>query len=142
MTTDTRTSAARWFLPVAGLALVWNLMGVAAYLRQVIMDPSELPDAQRAFYESMPVWATSAFAIAVFAGVAGVVGLMLKKRWAFSVLVLSVVGIVIQMSHSLFIGNGMDVFGTPALILPLVTLAIGLGLVWLAVSARQKGWIR
>lgn len=133
--------AAGWFLPVAGLALVWNLLGVAAYLSQMMMNLSTLPESQRAFYAAIPAWATSAFAIAVFAGVVGVFGLLLKKRWALGVLVVSVLGIIVQMSYSLLIGNGLEVFGASALVLPLVTLAIGLGLVWLAVFAKKKGWL-
>ena len=130
-----------WFLPVAALALVWNLMGVVAYLSQMTMDLSVLEDAQRAFYESIPAWATAAFAIAVFAGVAGSVGLLLKKRWAIRVLVISCFGIVVQMTHSLLLGNGLDVFGTSALILPLVTLAIGLALIGFAILSRNRAWI-
>ncbi len=130
-----------WFLPVAALALVWNLMGVVAYLSQMTMDLSVLEDAQRAFYESIPAWATAAFAIAVFAGVAGSVGLLLKKRWAIRVLVISCIGIVVQMTHSLLLGNGLDVFGTSALILPLVTLAIGLALIGFAILSKNRAWI-
>ncbi len=138
---NTTTKPPMWFLVVAGLALVWNLMGVAAYLNQMTMDLSALPEAQRFFYQSIPAWATAAFAIAVFAGVAGSIGLLLKKRWAIPVLVVSFVGAVVQMTHSLLLGNGLEVFGTSALILPLITLAIGLALIGFAMLSKNRAWI-
>ena len=141
MNESAKTKPAKWFLPVAGLALVWNLMGVAAYLNQMTMDLSILPDAQRAIYESIPAWATAAFAIAVFAGVAGSVGLLMKKGWAVPVLVVSFVGIVVQTTHTLLLGNGLEVIGSSILILPLITLAIGLALIGLAFLSRTRAWI-
>jgi len=116
-------------------------MGVAAYLGQMTMDLSALPDAQRAFYESIPTWATAAFAIAVFAGVAGSIGLLLKKRWAIPVLVVSFASVVVQVTHSLLLGNGLEVFGTSALILPLATLATGLALIGFAYLSKNRAWI-
>ncbi|MFK8016560.1 MAG: hypothetical protein AB8G17_14095 [Gammaproteobacteria bacterium] len=141
MTAPSKVRPAKWFLPVAGVALVWNLLGVVAYLSQMSADLSTLPDAQRAFYESMPAWATAAFAIAVFSGVAGSVGLLLRQSWASPALVLSVAGVAVQMTHSLLLGDGMAIFGPSALVLPLLTLAIGLGLVTLARTARKRSWI-
>jgi len=141
MTAPSTVKPAKWFLPVAGVALVWNLLGVVAYLGQMSADLSALPDAQRAFYESMPAWATAAFAIAVFGGVAGSVGLLLRKSWALPALVLSVAGVAVQMTHSLLLGNGMAIFGSSALVLPLLTFAIGLGLVGLARLAKTRAWI-
>ena len=135
------TKPPMWFLVVASLALVWNLMGVAAYLNQMTMDLSVLPEAQRLFYQTIPAWATAAFAIGVFAGVAGSIGLLLKKRWAIPVLVVSFGGVVVQMIHSLLLGNGLDVFGTSASILPLITLAIGLALVGFAMLSKNRAWI-
>ena len=141
MNSPTNTKPPAWFLIVAGLALAWNLIGVAAYVGQVTMDLSSLPDSQRAFYESIPAWATAAFAIAVFAGAAGSLALLLKKRWASPVLVVSCLGMLAQMTHSFFLGNGLEIFGTSALILPLATLAIGLALIGFAIFAKNKAWI-
>ena len=63
-----------WFMVVAVLLLVWNLLGVMAYIMQVTMSPetlAALPDAQRQLYENTPAWATAAFAIAVSGGALG-----------------------------------------------------------------------
>ena len=59
----------RWFIVTAALAVVWNLLGVAAFVMQISMTPemiAELPEAQQALLESMPQWVLIAFAIATY----------------------------------------------------------------------------
>ena len=41
---DSNSKAPKWLLIVGIIALVWNLMGVAAYVMQVTMGPDELAD--------------------------------------------------------------------------------------------------
>ncbi len=134
-------SPPNWFWAVSGLALVWNLMGVAAFVGQMTMDLSTLPAAERAFYESTPAWATVAFVVAVFGGVLGSVGLLLRKSWAFAMLVACFLGIVVQDGHSLFIGDGIEVFGPAVFILPLFTFAIAAALAGFARYSELQGWI-
>ncbi|MES2754587.1 MAG: hypothetical protein V4659_07980 [Pseudomonadota bacterium] len=70
---------------VGVVGALFNLGGVQAYLAHVGMfgpDAAAVPAGSPA----LPVWVTSAFAIAVFAGVIGSVGLALLKRWARPVL--------------------------------------------------------
>ncbi len=134
-------SPPNWFWVVSGLALVWNLMGVVAFVSQMTMDLNTLPAAEQAFYESTPAWATVAFAVAVFGGVLGSVGLLLRKSWAFAMLVACLLGIVVQDGHSLFIGDGIEVFGPAGLILPLFTFGIAAALAWFARYSGQQGWI-
>ena len=74
---------ATWFWIVSTIALVWNLMGVMAYITQVTMSPETLqamPEPKRALYVSIPMWATGAFAFAVWGGAAGCVLLLLRKK--------------------------------------------------------------
>ncbi len=130
-----------WFWVASGLGLVWNLIGVAAFVGQMTMDLSTLSAAEQAFYESTPAWATVAFAVAVFGGVLGCVGLLLRKGWAFAMLVACLLGIVVQAGHSLFIGDGIEVFGSAVFILPLFTFAIAAALAGFARYSSQQGWI-
>ena len=131
----------RWFWVVSGIALVWNLIGVAAFLGQMTMDTSSLSNAERAFYESTPVWATIAFGVAVSAGVLGCVALLLRQRWAILTFIVSISGIVIQDVHSIFIGGGIEVFGVAGLVLPFLTLSIAAALIGHARYSARKGWI-
>ena len=144
MTENTAQTAPKWFLIVAILALVWNFMGVAAYIAHAYMSPgalAALPEAERALYESIPAWATAAFAIAVFGGALGSLFLVVKKDWALPVLVLSLAGILVQQFHSFILINSIEVYGPGGMIMPAMVLLIAIYLVWLAKSAKAKGWI-
>src|SRR5690349_18559058 len=78
--------APAWFRVVAALGLLWNLFGVYAYLETV----GAVPRSDQAMSSAnMPAWVTGAFAISVFAGVFGALGLLLLRRWAKLLLALS-----------------------------------------------------
>lgn len=133
-----------WFWIIAGVALVWNAMGVMAFVMQVTMSPEALaamPEAERALYETFPVWALLAFAAAVFGGAIGSVLLLLRKALAYPVFVISLAGIIIQMIYNFFIAETMDVYGPGSTIMPIMVLVIGAFLVWFSKSSKQKGWV-
>lgn len=134
----------RSFLVVAGVGLVWNLLGVAAYVGQVTMDPgalSALPEAERMLFENVPSWATAAFAIAVNGGALGCLLLLLRKALATPVLIASLLGVLVQMYHSFFIANSIEVYGPGGMIMPISVLIIAVYLVWYSMDATKKGWI-
>lgn len=143
MTQETSKPPA-WFWIVAAVALVWNLLGVSAFVMQVSMSPetlAALPEAERALYESFPLWALIAFAAAVFGGAVGSVLLLMKNKLAQTAFVISVVGVVLQMIYNLFIGKTMDVYGPGSIAMPIMILLFAGFLVWLSRTATAKGWI-
>ena len=137
------TPTPKWYMPVTILALVWNLIGCAAYLSDVMLTPeavAQMPADQQALYAARPAWAVAAYAIAVWGGALGSLGLVLKKRWASALLMASVAGLIVQDAA---------LFGlSPVSISPLVyvlqgmVLVIGLALVRLAGTASARGWLR
>ena len=141
MNRTTDSQPPKWFWAASGVALLWNLMGVMAFVAQMTLDLEPLAEAERAFHEATPAWATAAFAVAVFGGTVGCIALLLRKSWAFLMLVICLAGIVIQISHSLFIGNGIEVFGPQGLVLPALTFGIGAALVWFARYSTIQGWL-
>lgn len=134
-----------WFWVVAVVALIWNLLGVMAYLGMVYMSPEDfaaMTDAQQALMESTPGWVTGAFAIAVFGGVLGCLYLLLRKKLAIPLLGLSLGGVLVQMFHSFFLTEATEVYGAfQGLIMPVLVIVIALLLLIFARSARAKGWI-
>lgn len=144
MSDDTQSAIPRSFWIISSVALVWNLVGVANYLFQVTMTDEalmQLPENQRLLMESVPAWATAAFAIAVFGGTLGCVLLLLKKALASPVFIVSLVGIVAQLYHAFVIANAMEVYGPAGVVLPALVMVIGVLLVWYSRSAADKGWI-
>ena len=136
--------APRSFLVVGLVALLWNLMGVSVYLMQVTMSAETLallPEAERILMESLPAWATGAFAIAVFGGLLGCVGLLLKKAWSVPVFLVSLIAIVVQFAHWLFMTNSREVYGSEVFIMPALVTLVGAFLVWYSRGAKAKGWL-
>ena len=81
-----------WFKVVAILALIWNLLGVMAFVGQMLTTPeqiAELPLAEQNLYAATPIWATLAFAIAVVSGALGSLALLMKKAFCYQLFVLS-----------------------------------------------------
>ena len=143
--TATAQKAPTWFWVVAIIALIWNLMGLAAFFGQVMMTPeaiAELPAEQQPLYENIPVWVNIAFACAVIGGTLGCVGLLIRKRWALPVLVLSLLGVLVQMSHSFFMTNAVAVLGPTALVMSLLVIVIGVLLIGFARFSISKGWLQ
>jgi hypothetical protein len=141
----TTTKPATWFWVVSAIALVWNLMGIMAYMAQVTMSPEALqalPENERTLIESVPAWATGAFAIAVWGSTFGSVLLLMRKKLATPVLIFSLAGIVVQMYYNVFMSKSLDVYGPGGLAMPVMVLMIGVFLIWFSRKATANGWIR
>ncbi len=143
MTTTNKPSAVFWIIAV--IALIWNGMGAMAYVGQQMMTPEALdllPEAERALYNDIPVWATSAFAIAVWGGLLGALLMLFRKKWAKTLFLISLLGIIVQMIYNFFISGAMDVYGPGGMIMPIMVIVIGIFLVWYCNKAIAKGWLK
>jgi hypothetical protein len=124
-----------WLRLAAGLALLWNLIGVFEYLRSV----GVVAGGDAAMADAMPGWVVGCFALAVFAGALGSLGLLMLKRWSKILLIASLAAVAAQ-SLWLFAMRDAPPAGS-AMVLPLVVLLIAAVLAWLAVSADRRGWL-
>lgn len=143
-TTNTQGSIPKWFTIAATLALVWNLMGVLAFVGQVTMTDemmAQLPQAEQTLYRTIPLWATIAFACAVFAGALGSLALLMKKVLAQPLLILSLAGVIIQMFHAFIISNSFEVLGASGAIMPIMVVIIAIALVRLVSKAKAQYWL-
>lgn len=134
----------RSFLIISIVALIWNLLGVASFIMQVPMRSemlANLEEAQRALYQSMPMWVDGAFAIAVFGGLLASVGLVMKKAWCVPVFIVSLAAIIVQFGYWLLIADTIEVMGIEAAYLPLLITAIAIFLVWYSRDAKSKDWL-
>ncbi len=133
------------FWIIAGVALVWNLIGLMIYYMQVTSSPEELAqyynEAELAFVTSTPSWATSAYAIAVTAGVLGCLFLLLRKAWAIPMFIISLAGVVVQDVYAFLIADGIGVWGLKAAVLPVIVLVVGVALILYSRGTKDKGWI-
>ena len=141
---DRATEAVHWsFFLIAGVGLVWNLLGIANFVFQLSPDNvAAMPESHQAIIAGRPGWAHAAFAVAVFGGAVGCMRLLLRRGLAFAVLALSLAGIIVQMLPYVgMVGEQITDSGEIFMIFVL-TPAIGVLLMWYARFAGGKNWLR
>jgi hypothetical protein len=130
-------SAPAWLRIVAALGLLWNLFGVYNYLMTVGM----VGGANVAAASAMPAWVTGAFAIAVFGGTLGCIGLLMLRSWSKLLLLISLLG-VLAMDVWMFALSGLGATMAGAEMgVTVAVVVVAVLLVWLANSAGKKGWL-
>ncbi len=134
-----------WFWIVSVLALLWNGMGVFAFISDFNMSPEKLSAftvEQQAVLAEYPSWTKIFYGLATIAGFLGCVGLLMRRSWAVPMFFASLIGIIVQQGHSIFMTRALEVFGTAtALVFPAVILVAAIVLLFFARSARGKGWL-
>lgn len=130
-----------WFLVVATLALLWNILGCIAVGMDMTVDVQSLPAAQQALH-ARPAWGIAGSVVAVLAGALGCVGLLLRGRWALPVLVVSLLAIIVQDIDLFVLGAAVQLAGPVVVVMQGLVLVIGIALVMLARHARSRGWLK
>ncbi len=129
-----------WIIGI--IALIWNILGVVAYLMQAYMTEEDLlalPVEEQALYSDIPAWVTAAFALAVFGGLLGCLLLLLRKKLATFVFIISLIGIIVQMIYNVFMSKAAEVFGPGNMIMPLMVIVIGTFLIWYSKRLQDQG---
>src|SRR5687767_1690247 len=96
--TTVKTGIPAWYWIAAGLALLFEATGCFMYLAQVGADRATLPLDQRAMWDATPSWMVAAYAIAVWVGLAGAALLLLRRKLAVPVLLVSLIAVIVQFS--------------------------------------------
>jgi len=133
-----------WHLWVVGIiALLWDAMGAFNYLmtqtRNEAYMASFTPE-QLEFYYGFPSWVVGAWAIAVWGGLLGAVLLLLRRKLAFPVLLVSLIAMVLTTIHNYVLSNGMEVMGgAGALIFSAIIFLVALALVIYSWAMTRNG---
>jgi len=141
--TEEKSAAPRSFWVIAVVALLWNLLGMTAYIAHVSVDQAALaamPEAERVLYQTFPTWATAAFAIAVTAGVLGSLALLLRKNLATPLFVISLLAVLVQDYGSFVVTDSMSVYGPASIVMPLAVVAFAVMLIGYSALAGKRGW--
>ncbi|WP_426430374.1 hypothetical protein ACPX19_12655 [Winogradskyella sp. HB-48] len=134
-----------WFWIVSVIAFIWNGLGVHGYISQAY-QLSAYTDAytkeQLEVMSTLPSWYTALFAIAVFAGALGCLFLLLRKKIAKLLLILSFIAATIQMIYFLFIADLKGVDFSANEIMAYMIIVFALFLVWFANHATKNEWLK
>ncbi len=130
-----------WFWIVSIVAHLWNGLGVMAYLARAYATDemiAALPEEQQAeFLAEYPAWYTASFAIAVFAGVLGCLALLIRKKWAHPLFVLSAIGAIVQ---HFYLFKNIEMTGEK-IVMPVLVILVCVFLIYFAKKAIAKEWI-
>lgn len=142
MNTITKPTPLYWLISI--VALFWNFMGIIAYLGQAYISDDALkmlPEENQLYFSNVPAWVTAAFAVAVFGGFLGAIGLIIRKKWAYFLFVISFLALVGQQVYNFFIQNYIEMTGSQ-MILPIVTFIVALFLIYFSKQKSQQGVLR
>ena len=137
-----RQPIARWYLIGAIASLLFMALGCAIYVMHVTADPAALPLDQRAAYAAEPAWVTALNAVAVWVGLIGAVLLVLKRRLAETLLLVSFIATLLWLAGLLLVPALRNALSTNDVdVAVIVTLIIGT--IWsFGRHSRQRGWLR
>ena len=134
--------APRWFTIAALAAVAWEVFGCFMYLMQVRVDPATLPVDQRALWDAAPSWMIAAYAVAVWVGLVGAILLVMRRRLAEKLLLVSLLAVLVQFSALLLVPEMRNLTTSDALFLPFVIIVVGYVIWHFAFTSRRSGWLR
>jgi len=129
-----------WIVGV--LALLWNFMGAFDYLATQLKLESymgQFTQEQLDYFYGIPAWAVSGWAIAVWIGLIGTVGLLLRRKWSVVAFAISLAGLAISSIYTLFLSNGLEIMGGTATIMTVLVWVIAIFLVWYSKQQAKAG---
>jgi len=124
-----------WIVGVLGL--LWNCMGAYDYLATETQNEaymSRFSPEQLEYFYGFPTWMVAFWALAVWGGVLGTILLLLRKRHAVGVLLVSFVSMIITSIYNFVLSDGMAVMGAGAVAFTGLIFVVALGL-WLYARA-------
>lgn len=144
MTSTNKPTISYWIIAV--IALIWYIMGVMSYLRQVYMTDdmmASMTPEQQELLANTPAWSTGLFAIAVFAGLLGSFLLLMRKKLATPVFLISLIAVLINMGYSFFATNQSEVFGTiDGIVMPIIVIIIAVFLYMYSKKSGKNSWMK
>lgn len=136
---NSSTKVPFWYWIVSAIAVIWNALGVDQYLGQAYQTErwkSMLTQEQIDLSKSIPAWVTAIFAIAVFSGLLGSIGLLFKKSWSKLMFIISLIAVILQMGYYFSQGH------TDNMGMTIMIIVFAIFLVWFSKFASKKGWFK
>ena len=133
---------AGWFYAAGIASTLFMLAGVLMYVEHVTLDAATLPVDQRAAFLAQPTWVTGVFAVATWSGLAGAILLLLRRRTAVPVLLLSLLALAVWiggLASADVVRSSMSVNDWALLI---AIAAVVWTIYWFARHSPQRGWLR
>lgn len=132
-----------WHLWLVGvLGMFWNVVGAWDYLATQTQNESYMSrftPEQLEFFYGFPSWVVALWAIAVWGGVLGAVLLVLRRRLAAPVLLVSFLSMMATAAHNFVLANGAEIMGTGGVVFTGLIFLVALGLMLYAGAMSRRG---
>ncbi|MDO9588665.1 MAG: hypothetical protein Q7J13_12115 [Brevundimonas sp.] len=141
------TTRTPWHLWLVGvIAVLWNGFGCVDYImtqtnRDDWFAQMGMTAAQLEYFNAMPAWTHAAWAIGVWGGALGGILLLLRRKWARPVFVVSFLGWLAGAVYAFALSDGMEAMGSmwP---MQIVIGAACVFFIWYAWMLGKKGVLR
>jgi len=137
-----------WHLWVVGvIAVLFNAIGVFDYVMSHLegvayMASAGMTPEQIAHYDAMPAWMTAVWAIGVFGAFLASGFLLLRRKLAVPVFVVSLAAFLISLVYTYGLTDGGEVMGPNMMISSAVITATLLFFIWYARMMAKRGVLR
>lgn len=134
-----------WFFVVGLVATAWNGIGVVAFISDVMQTPEQialLPEAHQTLRNERPIWATAAFAMAVFGGLLGSLCLLSRQKLCSVLYAVSLIGLVGQNIHHFLIAKVQNLMPEVTYTLPFLVFVIAILTLFFSLYCAKKGWLK
>jgi hypothetical protein len=141
----TKSAVPIWYWVIAAVALLWNLLGCAFFAIEIFAQEAaiqSMTEDQKAWARSIPGWIYFVYGLAVSTGVAGSIGLFMRKGWTIAIFAICLVAVIVQMVDTMIIGGGIKVMGPSGAVMPSLVTVIAAALLWFSWFARSRSWFR
>jgi hypothetical protein len=140
--TATQQPVALWYMIAAIVSMLLMALPVVGAVIHLTTDPAALPLDERAQFKAEPLWMVAAFGLTGLAGTIGGLMLVLRRRAAEPLLLISLIGIACWFAGLFVNARLRDLLSADQIALALVVVAIVWTIYWFARHSRQRGWLR
>jgi hypothetical protein len=150
MSETNQVDAPKWYWAISIGALLWYLFGFFVYYSSVTVTSEQLgkwvTDGTYTqdyvdYMQSIPSWATAAFAIATSSGVLASLCLLLKKKWAKLLFVVALISALIMYLQAFVLSGKASVFPGFDFVIAAFVVVIAIFLIWFSKMAAGKTWL-
>ena len=142
------TSRAPWHLWLIGvIAVLFNSIGIFDFVMAMTqgakyMASAGMTPAQIAHYQEMPVWMTAVWAIGVWGAFLASILLLLRRKLAFAIFVLSLAAFLISLVYTYVLTDGGAIMGRQMALTSAVIAILLLFFSWYAHAMGKRGVLR
>ncbi len=141
--TEGTSKAPVWYTVAVALFILWGLSACfSLYMHFGVGPAPDASDYDKQLYADMPMWVNVTYVISVLSSLFSSIALLMRRRVAVPLSVLSLIGVVVQFGWIFTMTDIIAVKGVWTTYFPAFVLVVQLVQLWFANMANGKGLLR